>query len=136
LSDSFRQILADFARVIDSEIKTADLFPNFKTKLEQSLELRQHIWQLIQAVKVAEQTPDKKQLASVTADLREFLERAVSFLFYKDRETLERFAEEIFVTTEKKDIVPILHRFGAYLETLNSQVNIRTVLAGHPFVPK
>lgn len=135
LSDSFRQILADFARVIDSNIKPADLFPNFRTKLEQSLELRQHIWQVIQTVKAAEQDPDKKQLADVTADLREFLERTVSFLFHKDRETLERFAEEIFVTTEKKDIVPILHRFGAYLETLHSQVNMRTVLNGHPFNP-
>jgi len=29
--------------------------------------------------------------------------------------------------------VPILHRFGAYLETLFGQVNMRTVLADHPF---
>ena len=63
------------------------------------------------------------------------MESTLSFLFHKDRETLERFAEEIFVTTEKKDIVPILHRFGAYLETLLAQINMRTVLADHPFKP-
>jgi hypothetical protein len=57
--------------------------------------------------------------------------------FYKDKETFERFAEEIIVTKEKKDLVPILHRFGAYVETLFAQVNMRAVLEKHPFeVPK
>jgi hypothetical protein len=54
-------------------------------------------------------------------------------LFYKDLETVERFIEEILRTQSKNDIVPILHRFGAYLETLFGQVNMRTVLANHPF---
>jgi hypothetical protein len=135
LSDSFRQILADFARVIEPTLEPSDLFPNFKTKLDQSLELRQNLWQLLQAVRGGEQNPDKGQLDSVTKELREFTENTLSFLFHKDRETLERFAEEIFVTTEKKDIVPILHRFGAYLETLLGQINMRTVLADHPFKP-
>ncbi len=135
LSDSFRQILAGFARVIDPTVSPSDLFPNFQTKLEQSIALREHLWQALQAVKAGEQSPDKKQLDATTAELREFLEKTVSFLFHKDRETIERFAEEIFATTEKKDIVPILHRFGAYLETLLSQINMRTVLAAHPFNP-
>ncbi|HEX6126619.1 MAG TPA: hypothetical protein VFZ23_14690 [Pyrinomonadaceae bacterium] len=136
LSDSFRQILADFAHVVDPDLQPSDLFPNFKTKLEQSLELRRDLWQLLQTVRKGEQNPDKNQLDNVTKQLREFLERTLSFLFHKDRETLERFSEEIFVTTEKKDIVPILHRFGAYLETLLAQINMRTVLADHPFKPE
>ena len=135
LSDSFRQILADFARVVDPKVKPAELFPNFKTKLEQSLELREHLWNVLQIVQRAEQDPERKTLDHAVTELRAFLDKTVTFLFHKDRETLERFAEEIFVTTEKKDIVPILHRFGAYLETLLSQVNMRTVLADYPFEP-
>ena len=54
----------------------------------------------------------------------------------KDKETVERFVEEILVTSDKKDLVPILHRFGAYLETLFGQVNMRTVLAKQPFGEK
>jgi hypothetical protein len=27
----------------------------------------------------------------------------------------------------------VLHRFGAFLETLFSQINLRSVLASHPF---
>ena len=136
LSDSFRQILVGFARVIDPNIKPFDLFPKFQTKLDQSLALRQHLWEVLKFVKAAEQNPDKKLLESANTRLHEFLDETISFLFHKDRETLERFAEEIFVTSEKKDIVPILHRFGAYIETLMGQVNMRTVLNHHPFNPE
>ena len=135
LSDSFRQILAGFGRVLDPQIQLSDLFPNFNTKLERSLALREHLWKLLGAVQSAEQAPDKKLLDGANAELREFLERTAPFLYHKDKETFERFAEEVFATTEKKDIVPILHRFGAYLETLLAQVNMRTVLANHPFNP-
>ncbi|PYS99722.1 MAG: hypothetical protein DMF63_10385 [Acidobacteria bacterium] len=135
LSDSFRQILAGFARVVDSDILPAEVFPNFQTKLEQSLLLRQNLWKSLKAVQAAEQEPDKTHLEAVGVELREFLERTISFIFHKDRETFERFSEEIFATGEKKDIVPILHRFGAYIETLLAQVNMRTVLAEYPFDP-
>lgn len=133
LSNSFRQILAGFARVVDAQIQPSDLFPNFQTKLEQSLALRQHLWQALRAVQSAEQNPDKKLLQAMTDELHEFLDKTVTSLFHKDKETFERFAEEIFATEEKKDLVPILHRFGAYLETLLGQVNMRTVLSDHPF---
>jgi hypothetical protein len=136
LSDSFRQILAGFARVVDPKILPAELFPNFQTKLEQSLALRQNLWQVLQVVQAAEQNADKKRLEAVNEELRGFLELTIAFLFHKDRETFERFSEEILATSEKKDIVPILHRFGAYIETLLAQVNMRTVLAAHPFDPR
>jgi hypothetical protein len=135
LSDSFRQILAGFARVLDPNLQGSDLFPNFQTKLEQSLSLRENLWRVLQVVQAAEQNPDKKSLDAVGVRLHEFLGGPLAFLFHKDRETFERFSEEIFATSEKKDIVPILHRFGAYVETLLAQVNMRTVLAAHPFNP-
>jgi len=58
---------------------------------------------------------------------------SVRYLFYKDTETVERFVEEILIAQQNKELVPILHRFGAYLETLFGQVSLRTVLHGHPF---
>jgi hypothetical protein len=136
LSDSFRQILVGFAQVVDPEVVPSELFPNFTTKLEQSLALRKNLWHLLQKVKVAEQKPEKLPLEEVNAQLQIFLESTLKFLFHKDRETLERFAEEILASSEKKDVVPILHRFGAYLETLLGQVNLRAVLAPCPFDPE
>lgn len=133
LNDSFQLTLINFAQLIDPKIESYRIFPKLKTKLEQSIILRRNLWVLAKSVKEAEQNPDKFPMKQLHAQLNDFLKTTVNFLFYKDRETVERFIEEVLVTTSKKDLVPILHRFGAYLETLFGQVNMRVVLANHPF---
>lgn len=134
LNDSFEQILAGFARLVDPKVVVTDLFPGIHLKLERSIRLRRHLWKVLQFVKAAEADPKKEAIESVRRALTVFIEEPINFLFYKDRETLERFTEEIFAASEGQDLVPILHRFGAYLETLFGLVNMRTVLASHPFV--
>ncbi len=133
LNDSFEQILAGFARLIEPGIVVTQLFPSVQLKLEQSLSLRSHLWSVLNAVKAAELKPEKQLLDDLKKKLTSFLDEPIRFLFFKDRETLERFSEEIIATNDSKDLVPILHRFGAYLETLSSLVNMRTVLGDHPF---
>ena len=133
LNDSFQQTLVTFAQLIEPNIEPTKLFPNFQSKLQQSQTLRQNLWKIFKTVQEAEKKPEKTQLNSLHRDLGEFLNTTLHYLFYKDMETVERFIEEVLVTTDKKDLVPILHRFGAYLETLFGQVNMRTVLANHPF---
>lgn len=128
LNESFQQILAGFARMIDPTADIYELFPNFQTKFDQSLALRNELPELVKAVRAAEKNPAKRQIQTLQKLLREFMKGTVRFLFYKDGETVERFVEEILVTKENKDLVPILHRFGAYLETLFGQINLRTVL--------
>ncbi len=132
LNDSFQQTLLTFAQLIEPDIEPTALFPNFQSKLKQSIVLRQNLWQAFQSVKKAEQNPEKAQLEILQRELNDFLTTTLHFLFYKDMETVERFIEEVLVTADKKDLVPILHRFGAYLETLFGQVNMRAILAGHP----
>ncbi len=134
LNDSFEQILAGFARMVDPKVVVTDLFPGIHLKLERSIRLRRHLWKLLQFVKAAEAEPKKEAVDAVRRALTIFMEEPINFLFFKDRETLERFAEEVFAANEGQDLVPILHRFGAYLETLFGLVNMRTVLASHPFV--
>ncbi len=133
LTESFQQILAQFARQIDPTIDIFDLFPNFRHKLDQSQMLRKEIYTISQIVRLAEKEPDGRNVEKLNASLIRFMEKTVRFLFYKDIETFERFVEEILVTKQKKDLVPIVHRFGAYLETLFAQVNMRAVLETHPF---
>ena len=133
LNDSFQQTLLTFAQLIEPEIEPTRLFPNFQSKFKQSMLLRQNLWQTFQSVKKAEQNPEKPQLETLHLELTEFLNTSLHFLFYKDMETVERFIEEVLVTKNKKDLVPILHRFGAYLETLFGQINMRAILAGHSF---
>lgn len=136
MTESLQQLLAGFARLADPSVTALDLFPNFAEKLGKSLIVRSEMWKVMQRVRAVEQDPEKESAATLRRELTAFLEQTISYLFYKDTETLERFCEEIFATEDKKDLVPILHRFGAYLETLFGQINMRAVLANHPFEPE
>jgi hypothetical protein len=133
LNDSFQQTIVNFAQLIEPTVEANKIFPGFETKLEQSLALRRNLWILQQEVQQAEQHFDRYPIAELYEKLTQFLKENLRYLFYKDCETVERFSEEVLRTANKNDLVPILHRFGAYLETLLGQVNMRTVLANHPF---
>lgn len=133
LNDSFQQTLVTFAQLIEPEIEPTKLFPNFQSKLQQSKTLRQNLWKAFQSVQEVEKNPEKEKIEELHRKLTEFSKTTLHFLFYKDMETVERFIEEVLVTRDNKDLVPILHRFGAYLETLFGQVNMRAVLVNDPF---
>ena len=131
LRDNIHQILVGIARLIEPDIKASDLFPVIGEKLETSLKLRSELASMIRSVRAAEADIDSNRISDAT--LHSFLSGPVPSLFYKDRESVERFVEEILRTHDRKDLVPILHRFGAYLETLFGHVNNRAVLREHPF---
>ena len=133
LNDGFQQILAGFVRIVDPLAEVFDLFPEFQVKLQQSVVLRSELWSASQMVKDAENKPEPMKIDKMRQSLTAFKNGPMRYLFYKDTETVERFIEEILVTNQNKDLVPILHRFGAFLETLFGQVNLRAVLEKHSF---
>ena len=135
LNDCFQQTLVNFAQLIEPDVKATELFPNLQTKLQQSLTLREDLWRVLQVVRKAEKNPESLSLQKLHTKLTDFLNNTIKYLFYKDLETVERFIEEVLNTTNKSELVSILHRFGAYLETLLGQVNMRVVLVNHPFNP-
>jgi len=135
LNDNIQQLSAGFARLAEPGIAAIDIFPEFHLKLEQSIELRKRLYEILTIVRELEPAPTEAGLVSLRAELKRFLSEPVSFLFYKDRETFERFCTEIAITGEITDAGPVLHRFFAYLETLFGQVCIRAVLSNHPFDP-
>lgn len=136
LNGSFQQILTGLGRIIDPSVDATALFPTSKANFERSLVLRRELWDLVQLTKDAESSPEKDRVSALNKSLRKFMSGTVRFLFYKDIDAFERFVEEILVTNQTKDLVPILHRFGAYLETLFGQVNLRGVFENHPFEGK
>jgi len=130
LRDNIQQILVGIARLIDPKVEPSSIFQEIEQKLKTSLKLRTELASMIKEVRAAE----AGQSAHISEErFRAFLSGPVPSLFYKDRESVERFVEEILRTSDRKDLVPILHRFGAYLETLFSHVNNRTVLRDQPF---
>lgn len=134
LNDSLQLTLVNFAQLVDSTIDPTDIFPNLQTKEQQSLQLRENMWTLLQSVQAAEQDIEHYRLQTLYDNLKNFRKENLYYLFYKDMETVDRFIEEVLIT-DRTDLVPLLHRFGAYLETLLGQVNMRVVLAPHPFAP-
>lgn len=136
LNDCFQQTLVNFAQLIEPDVKATELFPNLQTKLHQSLTLREDLWRVLQIVRAAEKNAESMSLQKLHAKLTDFLNNTIKYLFYKDLETVERFIEEVLNTTARAELVSILHRFGAYIETLLGQVNMRVVLADHPFNPQ
>jgi hypothetical protein len=135
LNDSLQMTLVNFVQLVDRNVEPSDVFPNLLTKEQQSKQLRENMWHLLQTVQKAEQDPETCSAEGIRKELSDFRDKNLYFLFYKDMETVDRFIEEVLITGEKKDLVPLLHRFGAYLETLLGQVNMRGVLANHPFEP-
>jgi hypothetical protein len=133
MRDCFQQNFLLFAQIIEPELSGYQLFPNIKAKLDQSLALRNDLWRVLKDVQNAEKDIENFPLSDLIEKLNEFAAGSMKFLMYKDTETVERFIEELFRTQNSGDMVALLHRFGAYIETLFGQVNMRTILADYPF---
>lgn len=133
LQDCFQQSIILLAEAFDPEIEGWRIFPNYQTRLEQSLVLRRDLWSALQHVHQAEKSPDTFSSEKLRKSLEHLRGSSLYFLMFKDCEPTERFIEEILQTKRLQDITHVLHRFGAYLETLLGQVNMRGVLANHPF---
>ncbi|MGH9946295.1 MAG: hypothetical protein ACRD6X_03755 [Pyrinomonadaceae bacterium] len=132
LNDNLRQVLTGFAQHANPQMAAAEVFPEFRIKLERSIDLRSRLSAILESLRKIEPAPDQKGMQTLNGDLAAFLNEPVSCLFYKDRETFERFCGELQITKDLKDAGPILHRFLAYVETLFGQVQLRAVLANHP----
>ncbi len=133
LRDSFQQSIVTLAQIFDPELDPARLFDIFQTKLDQSISLRESLWTLLQLVRQAEREREGQPVAALLERLANFRAGAMRYLMYKDWEAYERFVEEAMLARGAIELAPVLHRFGTYLETLFSQINMRGVLADHPF---
>ncbi|HEY0100050.1 MAG TPA: hypothetical protein VGB76_13960 [Pyrinomonadaceae bacterium] len=133
LRDSFQQSLVSLAQVFDATFNGAHFFQSFRSRLAQSLVLRRDLWRLRQLVLQAEQDRDTRPLVPLIERLDAFREGSLRFLMYKDWETYERFVAEVLAARGAVELAPVLHRFGTYLEALFGQINMRIVLADHPF---
>lgn len=133
LRDCFQQSTVALAQLFDPQLEGAHLFDTFQTKLQQSLALRRDLWTILLLVRRAEKERDQRPVAPLLERLAVFREGSLRYLMYKDWEACERFMEEVAAARGAVELAPVLHRFGAYLETLHGQVNMRAVLANHPF---
>jgi hypothetical protein len=133
LRDSFQQSLVGLSQLFDPALDGAQLFDQFRTRLEQSLALRRDLWTLMQLVRRGESEPDYEGVGALIERLEWFRDGSLRYLMFKDWESCERFIEEVEAARGNAELAAVLHRFAAYLEALSSQVNMRAVLFNHPF---
>jgi hypothetical protein len=133
LKDCFQQAIVALAQVFAPELTASDVFPSQQEKTAQSIALRKELWNLLKQTQATEKSLDPESLENLNRNLASFRQNTMTFLMFKDVETTERFIEEIARTRRPTEIAQVLHRFGAYLETLLGQVNMRNVLAAYPF---
>lgn len=135
LRDCYQQSVVALAQCFDPAMVGKQLFPSFQTKLDQSLSLRHDLWSLVNLIRRASAEGEAFEHERLLERLSEFSEGSQRYLMYKDWEPFERFVEEVESARAPADFSQSLHRFEAFLETLFGQVNMRAVLAEHPFDP-
>lgn len=133
LRDSFQQSVISLAQVFDADVQGTEVFPSFQTKLEQSLQIRLDIWKLLSYVRRFQEHGTKEGMAQLIERIALFRDASLKYLMYKDWDAYEMFLEEIIVARTLEEVQASLHRFAVFLETLLGQVNMRAVLADHPF---
>lgn len=133
LRDCYQQSVVALAQCFDPAMDGGQLFPSFQTKLEQSLTLRRDLWALVNLVRSESAEAESFEHTRLLEHLSAFSEGSQRYLMYKDWEPFERFVEEVESARVPGELSQALHRFEAFLETLFGQVNMRAVLAAHPF---
>ena len=133
LRDCFEQTAIAIACLFEPDFDGPKLFPGIRRKLERSLRLREDVWTLLELVRRAEKERDRRPLAPLIERLNAFQQGSMKFLMFKDWESYERFVAELTAARGAIELGPVLHRFATYLEALFGQLNMRALLADHPF---
>jgi len=133
LRNCLQQTIISIASAFDPEFDPVNVFDSFQTRFDQSCHLRDDIWRVICHLRHYETRADKNHISPLLEALAHFRDSSLKFLMYKDWEQYEHFHEEIIISSSNSELAQVLHRFATYLETLLGQVNLRSVLANHPF---
>ncbi len=133
LRDCFQQSLVALATVFDPTFDGTADFDMFQTKLEQSLHLREDIWRLLCHLRRFESRPDKTAVAPLIERITLFRDTSLRFLMYKDWDEYDRFLDQVQSARNLEELLKTVHLLSTFLETLLGQINMRAVLANHPF---
>ncbi len=149
LNNFFQQSIVALANLIKPDIQGSDIFPDFVSRQEQSLRLREDIWILHQFVNKLSSslnatTPD---LHLITKDFNVLLEFILYFknlsynlLRMSDLEDFNRFFTQIEEYSEEdlknpfkiEEMKKLLHLFSIFLSTTISHINNRQELKNLP----
>lgn len=135
LRDLFQQSVIGLAETFSSEVDGKVLFPDYRTRLEQSLKLRDDLWMLVVTTGSFMKNPDKRTLRNLVGELDSFRRGAMRYLMFKDWSLFERFHAGFSRERQPKAFLPAANQFDVFLRTLVREIGKRSVLSTHPFKP-
>ncbi len=132
LTDCFQQSVVQLAQLFDSHIQGGDVFGDFTEKLEQSVELREGLAEVIRAVRLFGRAKDERTAADMKEQVSRFYDHQMKYLMYRDWSGFEIFFIEILKCTSLGALGQIAHRFETFLMTLFREVSKRAILHDLP----
>ena len=133
LRDLHQQSIMGLAETFSAEVDGRSLFPEYRTRLEQSLKLRDDLILLVKTTNAFLKAADKKGVRALVTELEDFRRGSMRFLMFKDWSLFDRFHAGFSRERPPRAFLPAVHQFEVFLKTLVREIGKRSVLAGHPF---
>ena len=133
LRNCLQQTIVGIANAFNTSLTGSEIFPDFQTFREQSIQLRCDLWHLIMHLRYYEAHVDQAHDGHLIEKLVAFRDGSMRFLMFRDWEQLERLHDEIVSAPTTDSLRRQIHMFATYLETLLGQINLRAVLVNDPF---
>jgi len=152
LTNIFQQGIIHLGQVIDPELDGKLVFPDFISRLDESLKVRRDVWLFHRIIDNMERVIDEAMARDETVPVLEAMGTLRNFIFYyqnvsfqyvrcDDREDFQKFFEKVahlqgIITREPeklRDFRQELHAFKMFLETTLASINNRTELRNTPF---
>jgi hypothetical protein len=128
LRDLFQQTVIGLGETFSSEVDGRALFPDFRTRREQSQHLCEDLSLLVKTTQAFQKAPDKKSLQAMLTELEAFRRGAMRYLMFKDWSLVERFLAGFSRERSPRAFLPAAGQFEVFLRTLLREVGKRSVL--------
>lgn len=149
LNNFFQQSIVSIAHLIKPDIKGSDIFPDFVSRQEQSLRLREDVWILYQFVNNLNNSLNAQNINNVL--IKKWFGTLLDFIIYfknlsynllrmSDLDDFNKFFSQIEEYSEDdlenpsriEEIKKLLHLFSIFLSTTLSHINNRQELKNLP----
>ena len=129
LRNAMQQSMIVLAQVFDPRVTGEELFSDFAQRRRQSLKLYRELDQLLQLARHVETSGDTRAVSLLLARLTLFRDESMCHLMYRDWDEYESFIAELRSSQSQFELATVLDSLTCYLETLLTQVRMRSALA-------
>lgn len=128
LLNSIQHILVSIAQYFDPKVEGQDLFPDYITRLDQSIRLRRDLLSLFEYIRKYTKADQVPELSALLKRVESFREGSMKILMYRDWSDFDHFYQELIGCRTTGTLHFALRRFEVYLLTLVKEVNKRSIL--------